>query len=73
MQKLITITFCNEHGDDIMGDAVVDFACFEEDNKMVEEVTAIALPENAPKYFRERMTLRDRITTAFHKGEGYNL
>ena len=71
MQRLITVSFLDIHNYETHGDALVEFIQYEEDEKIINEVTEVYLPENVPQY--ERQTLRLEITKRFHDGEGDNL
>lgn len=70
MRRIINTDFYNLYGDQLNGDAIVEVTQYDEDGKLVNEVTEVFLPEFAYDYKNE---LRQHIIDLFDQGEGYNL
>ena len=71
MLRLLNTTFFNIHEEELLGDALVEFIRYDEDGKIVNEVTAVYLPEFVPA--TDEATLKTELIKRFHNGEGYNL
>jgi hypothetical protein len=71
MEKLIEVFWENKHGETVTGDAIVEFARYNDDGVVINEITCIFLPEGLqPSQVYE---VKQQATEAFHHGEGYNL
>ena len=62
MERLIETEF---------GDAIVEFARYNEDGFIVNEVINVFLPDDVNPY--DKPILKREIVKAFHNGEGTNL
>jgi len=71
MEKLIELHWQNQHDETVTGDAIIEYVRYDEDGKIVNEVTNVFLPEYIrPSQYAE---LKEQATKAFHNGEGFNL
>ena len=71
MEKLIEVEWQDAHDETVHGTAIIEFARYNEDGVIVNEIINVFLPENIhPSQFLE---LKKQAGETFHNGEGYNM
>lgn len=73
MEKIIEVHWQNEYDETVYGDAIIEFARYDEDGKVVNEITKVFLPNYGPLNIYIAKGLRQQAIDSFHNGEGYNL
>lgn len=71
MERMVEVEWYSLHDKVVNGEAIVEFARYDEDGKIVNEVVNVFLPEGVPECLHAEV--KQQATKAFHNGEGYNL
>lgn len=70
MERVIEVTWYTTEGFPQLGDAIVEYARYNEEGKCVKEALNVFLPEGVPTY--QHAEVKKQVTELFHNGEGYD-
>ena len=64
MEKIIEVSWLSQHDEEIYGDAIVEYVCYNEDGQPVKEITNVFLPDGIPA--DQRVGVADQARENFH-------
>ena len=71
MEKIIEVYWQNKYDETITGSALIEYARYDEDGTIVNEILNVFLPERVPTY--QHKHIKAQATEAFYRGEGYDV